>query len=133
MNNKDFKGHEFETFKNESGKNSFYLSPRIWINHTNAIGMISKSGKYNSGTFAHPDIAFEFASWLSPVFKLYLIKVFERLKFKEMNEINIEWNIARLFTKINCFIQYANNLQKITFLFSILLIERRNVYARNNC
>ena len=105
LNNKDFKGHEFETFENESGKNSFYLSPRVWINNTNAIGMISKSGKYNSGTFAHPDIAFEFASWLSPEFKLYLIKEFERLKLKEMNEVNIKWNIARLFTKINYSIQ----------------------------
>ena len=133
INNNLFKGVEFDTFKNQAGFNAFKMTPQKWINNTNAIGMISKSGKYNSGTFAHPDIAFEFASWLSPEFKLYLIKEFERLKLKEMNEINIEWNIARLFTKINYSIQYVNNLKKITFLFSILVIERRNVYERNNC
>ena len=125
INNSNFKRVEFDTFKNETGFNSFSISPDKWINNTNANGMVSKSGKYNSVTFAHPDIVFEFASWLSPEFKLYLIKEFERLKFKEMSEVNIEWNFARLFTKINYFIQYANNLQKITFLFSILVIERR--------
>ena len=76
FNNKNFKGHEFETFENESGKNSFYISPQKWIRTTDAIGIISKSGN-NGGTYAHPDIAFEFASWLSPEFKLYLITEFE--------------------------------------------------------
>ena len=105
LNNPDFNRVEFDTVKNESGTNAFRISPNKWINSTNAIGMISKSGKYNSGTFAHPDIAFEFASWLSPEFKLYLIKEFERLKVKEMKDIDIKWNIARLFTKINYSIQ----------------------------
>ena len=70
LNNENFKGHEFETFENEAGKNSFYMSPQKWIRETNAIGIISKSGRYDGGTFAHPDIAFEFASWLPPEFKL---------------------------------------------------------------
>ena len=77
------------------------MSPQKWIRDTNAIGMISKSGKYNSGTFAHPDIAFEFASWLSPEFKLYLIKEFERLKKNEYYQQKIEWNESRVLTKIN--------------------------------
>ena len=82
MHNSDFKGIEFETFENEAGKNSFYLSPQKWINTTNAIGIISKS-ENNGGTYAYSDIAFEFASWLSPEFKLYLIQEFERLKKNE--------------------------------------------------
>ena len=74
MNNKSFKGGEFATFKNEAGSNKFKMSPQKWIKETNAVGIVSKSGRYDGGTFAHPDIAFEFASWLSPEFKLYLIK-----------------------------------------------------------
>ena len=72
LNNKNFKGHEFETFMNEAGKNSFYMSPQKWIKETNAVGIISKSGN-NGGTYACSDIALEFASWLSPEFKLYVI------------------------------------------------------------
>ena len=72
LNNENFKGHEFETFENEAGKNSFYMSPQKWIKETNAVGIISKSGN-NGGTYARCDIALEFASWLSPEFKLYVI------------------------------------------------------------
>ena len=72
-----------------------------WIKETNAIGIISKSGRYDGGTFAHPDIAFEFASWLSPEFKLYLIKEFERLKSNEMYQQKIEWHANRLLSKLN--------------------------------
>ena len=78
LNNENFKGGEFATFKNEAGSNKFKMSPQKWIKETNAIGIISKSGN-NGGTFAHPDIAFEFASWISPEFNLYLITEFERL------------------------------------------------------
>ena len=78
LNNINFKRVEFDAFKNESGSNKFKISPQKWIRKTNAIGIISKSGRYDGGTFANPDIAFEFASWLSPEFKLYLIKEFER-------------------------------------------------------
>lgn len=77
------------------------MSPTQWIKRTNAIGIISKGGKYSIGTFAHPDIAFEFASWLSPEFKLYLIKEFERLKVDEAYQNNIEWNVRRIISKGN--------------------------------
>ena len=101
MNNKNFKGGEFATFKNEAGSNKFKMSPQKWNKETNAIGIVSKSGRYDGGTFAHPDIAFEFASWLSPEFKLYLIKEFERLKSNEMYQQKIEWHANRLLSKLN--------------------------------
>ena len=101
MNNKNFKGGEFATFKNEAGSNKFKMSLQKWIKETNAIGIVSKSGRYDGGTFAHPDIAFEFASWLSPEFKLYLIKEFERLKRNEMYQQKIEWHANRLLSKLN--------------------------------
>lgn len=101
MNNKSFKGGEFATFKNEAGSNKFKMSPQKWIKETNAVGIVSKSGRYDGGTFAHPDIAFEFASWLSPEFKLYLIKEFERLKSNEMYQQKIEWHANRLLSKLN--------------------------------
>lgn len=100
LNNYDFKGVEFDTFKNEAGKNSFRISPQRWIKGTNAIGMISKSGN-NGGTFAVSDIAFEFASWLSPEFKLYLIQEFTRLKKNEAYQNKIDWNANRLLSKAN--------------------------------
>ena len=100
INNKNFKGHEFETFKNESGKNSFYMSPQNWIKETEAIGIISKSGN-NGGTYAISDIAFEFASWLSPEFKLYLIQEFQRLKKSESYQEKIEWQANRTLAKVN--------------------------------
>jgi hypothetical protein len=95
MNNPAFKGNEFVTFKNQAGLNSFNLTPRKWIDATNAIGIISKSGRYGGGTFAHKDIAFEFGSWLSPEFKLYLIREFQRLKEDENNRLKLDWNLQR--------------------------------------
>ena len=100
INNENFKGLEFTTFENEAGKNSFYMSPQKWIKETNAIGIISKSGN-NGGTFAHCDIALEFASWLSPEFKLYVIQEFERLKRDEAYQEKIEWQASRLLSKVN--------------------------------
>lgn len=100
INNENFKGHEFETFESEAGKNSFYMSPQKWIKATNAIGIISKSGN-NGGTFAHPDIAFEFASWLSPEFKLYLIQEFQRLKKNEAYQNKIDWHANRILAKVS--------------------------------
>ena len=100
LNNENFKGVEFDTFKNEAGSNKFKISPQKWIKETNAIGIISKSGN-NGGTFAHSDIALEFASWLSPEFKLYLIKEFERLKRNEAYQEKIEWNASRVLSKAN--------------------------------
>lgn len=101
LNNENFKGWiEFDTFKNEAGSNKFKISPQKWIKETNAIGIISKSGN-NGGTFAHSDIALEFASWLSPEFKLYLIKEFERLKRNEAYQEKIDWNASRVLSKAN--------------------------------
>ena len=85
MHNPDFKGVEFDTFRKEAGLNSFNLTPQKWVNATNAKGMISKAGR-NGGTYAHRDIAFEFGSWISPAFKLYLIKEYQRLKEIETNQ-----------------------------------------------
>jgi hypothetical protein len=101
INNPIFKLVEFDGFKNEAGSNSFVLSPQKWIEKTNAVGLISKSGRYGGGTFAHKDIAFEFASWISPEFKLYLIKEFQRLKTEENERLSLGWDIKRMLTKIN--------------------------------
>lgn len=99
--NPDFKPVEFERFKSQSGLNRFSLSPKKWIEATSAIGLISKAGRYGGGTYAHKDIAFEFGSWLSPEFKLYLIKEFQRLKEYELRTQSLEWNLQRTLAKVN--------------------------------
>ena len=101
LNNPDFKLVEFDQFKNDAGANAFVMSPQKWIRSTNAIGIISKSGRYGGGTYAHKDIAFEFASWLSPEFKLYIIKDYQRLKGDESHRLALEWNIKRILAKTN--------------------------------
>lgn len=101
MHNPDFKGIEFETFKKQAGMNSFSLTPKKWAKATNAIGVFSKAGRYGGGTYAHMDIAFEFGSWLSAEFKLYLIKEFQRLKIEENERLALGWDIKRTLTKIN--------------------------------
>ena len=98
LHNPDFKLVEFDQFKNAAGLNAFVLPPQTWIEKTNAIGMISKSGRYG-GTYAHRDIAFEFASWVSTEFKLYLITEFERLKAEEQKQIG--WSAKRELAKLN--------------------------------
>lgn len=100
MHNPNVKGVEIDTFKNEAGTHYFTMSPQRWIKETNAIGIISKSGN-NGGTYAHPDIAFEFASWISPEFNLYLITEFERLKQSESYQNKIEWSVRRELAKTN--------------------------------
>lgn len=100
LNNPNFKGIEFDTFRKEAGLNNFSLTPRKWIDATDAIGIISKAGK-GGGTYAHKDIATEFCSWLSPTFKIYLIKEFDRLKEIEGSQHNLEWNIKRILSKTN--------------------------------
>ena len=104
LHNPNFKGIEFATFEAEAGKNSFYMSPQRWIKATNAIGIISKSGN-SGGTFAHSDIALEFASWLSPEFKLYLITEFERLKVNEAYQYKIDWHANRVLAKVSYILQ----------------------------
>ena len=101
MNNPLFNVTEFSNIKNESGSNGFVLSAKQWIEKTNAIGIISKPGRYGSGTFAHKDIAFEFGSWISPEFKYYLIKEFQRLKDDENDRLKLEWNLQRMLAKVN--------------------------------
>ncbi len=101
IHNSSFKGGEFETFKKEAGLNSFHLTPKKWIDTTRAIGIQSKAGRYGGGTYAHKDLAFEFGSWLSPEFKLYLIKEFQRLKEDENKRLSLEWNLNRTLSKIN--------------------------------
>ena len=103
LKNPDFKSIEFDAFRNESGSNSFTLTPKRWIEATNSIGIISKAGRYG-GTYAHKDIAFEFASWISPTFKLYLITEYQRLKEIETNQYNLEWNVKRILSKTNYYI-----------------------------
>ena len=102
--NPNFKGVEFDTFKKEAGLNSFNLTPKKWVEKTDAIGIVSKSGRYG-GTYAHKDIAFEFGAWISPMFKLLLIKEFQRLKEIEANQYNLEWNVKRVLSKVNYNIQ----------------------------
>jgi KilA-N domain len=98
--NPNFKPLEFEGFRKQAGLNSFVMTPKKWIETTNAIGIVSKSGRYG-GTFAHKDIALEFASWVSIEFKLYIIKEFQRLKDGENDRLQLDWNLQRTISKIN--------------------------------
>ncbi len=100
FNNPDFNSIEFDGIKNQSGSNSFSLTPKRWIEATNAIGIFSRTGRYG-GTFAHKDIAFEFATWLSAEFKFYLIKEFQRLKEEESSRSNADWDFQRTLAKVN--------------------------------
>jgi hypothetical protein len=100
LNNDAFKPLEFEGFRNRAGLNSFVLTPRQWIDATHAIGLVSKPGRYG-GTYAHKDIAFEFAAWISVEFKLYLIKEFQRLKEDENSRLSLAWDLNRTLSKLN--------------------------------
>ena len=100
LNNENFNRVQFNTFRNESGLNRFTMTPQKWIDSTNAIGIISKAGRYG-GTYAHYDTAMEFASWLSPEFKLYIIQDYKRLKSDENSKLSLSWNINREISKIN--------------------------------
>lgn len=100
INNPDFNSLEFEGIRNEAGRNSFFLSAKSWAERTRAKGLIASAGRYG-GTFAHTDIAFEFGSWLSPEFKLYLIKEFQRLKEDENRRLSLAWNLNRTLSKLN--------------------------------
>jgi hypothetical protein len=127
INNENFKGVEFDTFKNEAGSNSFTLSPTKWIKETNAIGLISSAGRYG-GTFAHKDIAFEFASWVSAEFKLFLLKEFQRLKENEIKNKSLEWDLSRSLSKINYKIH--TDAIKEHIVPKLLTIKEKNfVYA----
>ena len=128
FHNCNFNLVEFDQIKTEYGKNSFAMSPSQWIKRTNAIGFISKGGRYSIGTFAHPDIAFEFASWLSPAFKLYLITEFERLKIKESRQDKIEWSVTREISKAN----YLIHTHSINEYIVPALTEKQKQYIYAN-
>ncbi len=100
LHNPNFNSIEFDGIKNLAGSNSFSLTPKRWIETTNAIGIVSKTGRYG-GTYAHKDIAFEFASWISAEFKMYLIVEFQRLKEDENRRLSLEWNLNRTLSKVN--------------------------------
>lgn len=101
LNNPNFNRIGFDAFKMEAGSNTFTMSPTKWIDGTAAIGVVTKAGRYGGGTFAHQDIAMEFCSWLSPVFKLYVIREFQRLKEEESERLSLDWSVKRIMTKAN--------------------------------
>lgn len=128
INNPSFNFAGFREIKiEEVGKYSFTMSPRRWVKTTNAIGIVSKGGRAGLGTFAHPDIAFEFASWLSPEFKLYLIREFERLKRNEQYQQKLEWHANRLLAKANYLIQ--TEAIKEMIVPTVTEKQKRFVYA----
>ena len=127
IHNENFKGGEFDTFKNDAGSNTFKMSPQKWIRETNAIGIISKSGRYDGGTFADPDIAFEFASWLSPEFKLYVIQEFQRLKKNEAYQNKIDWHANRVLTKVS-YIVHTDSIKNI-IVPTLTEKQKKFVYA----
>ena len=127
LNNPSFKGVEFDHFKTEAGYNSFTLSPKKWIETTNAIGIISKVGRYG-GTYAHQDIAFEFASWISAEFKLYLIKEFQRLKSDETRRQQLEWSVSRTLAKIN-YLVHTSAVKEHLIPDDLSKSKQRFVYA----
>ena len=127
MHNPNLKGVEIDTFKSEAGTHYFTMSPQWWIKETNAIGIISKSGN-NGGTYAHPDIAFEFASWISPEFNLYLITEFERLKQNESYQNKIDWSVRRELAKTN----YRIHTDSIKKNIIPTLTEKQKLYVYAN-
>ncbi len=125
LNNPDFKPVEFDGFKRQAGLNSFVLTPKQWIEKTGAMGIVSKQGRYG-GTFAHKDIAFEFASWVSVEFKLYLIKEFQRLKDDEQKQLG--WDIRRNLAKINYRI-HTDAIQEHLIPAALTKAQANHVYA----
>jgi len=128
LNNSDFNVTEFSNIKNESGSNGFVLSSKQWIEKTNAIGIITKTGRYGGGTFAHKDIAFEFGSWISPQFKYYLIKEFQRLKEEEGKTKSLEWNLQRTLAKVNYKI-HTNAVKEFLVPTKITKEQENYIYA----
>ncbi len=129
INNQNFNPIEFDGFKNKAGSNSFSLTPKRWIESVNAIGIVTKAGRYGGGTFAHKDIAFEFATWISPEFKLYLIKEFQRLKIEETERLTLGWDAKRALTKINYRIHTDSIKENIVLPQKLSLKDANNIYA----
>lgn len=127
INNSNFKSIEFDVFKNNAGLNSFSLTPKRWIEKTMAIGLVSKRGRVG-GTYAHKDIAFEFASWLSAEFKLFLIKEFQRLKDQESERLRLGWDVKRTLSKVNYLI-HTDAIRKYLIPPSISKKKEQITYA----
>ena len=125
--NPSFNSVEFDGFRNEAGLNSFVLTPKRWIEKTNAIGIVSTAGRYG-GTFAHKDIAFEFASWISMEFKLYMIKEFQRLKESESNQHKLQWSVQRVISKINYHI-HTDAIKENLIPISLSKEQAKVIYA----
>ena len=126
LNNPNFNRVEFDTFKKEYGRNSFVMTPSKWIKSTNAIGIKSKAGKYGGGTYAHRNIALEFASWISPEIKLYIIKEFQRLKSLESDKL--EWQGQRLIVKLNYLIN-TDAVNKHLITINLTTEQKNEIYA----
>lgn len=127
LHNPDFNPIEFDGFRNEAGSNVFTMSPTKWIEGVNAKGIISKAGRYG-GTFAHSDIAMEFASWISPEFKLYIIKDFQRLKDDENSRLSLNWNLNRELTKLNYKI-HTDAIKENLIIPELTTAQKSFVYA----
>ena len=126
INNENFKPTDFEGFKSKPGQNAFSISPKKWIELTNAIGLKVKSGRYNGGTYAHKDIALEFASWISAEVKLYIIKEFQRLKIQETNKL--EWQGKRILTKLN-YIIHTDAVNKHLITINLTTEQKKEIYT----
>ena len=125
--NPNFNSIEFEGIKNEAGLNRFTMSAKQWTTKTNAIGLMAKPGRYG-GTYAHKDIAFEFASWISAKFKLFLIKEFQRLKDEEISSHTLEWNLTRSLSKINYRI-HTDAIAQTLIPHNLMQTQIRLIYA----
>ena len=128
LHNPGFKRIEFDTFKADAGSNAFVFSVKDWTSKLGAIGLLSKSGRYGGGIYAHADIAFEFASWISPEFKLYIIKDYQRLKHDENSRLSLTWNLNREVAKLNYRI-HTDAIKKNLILPELTKAQMSFVYA----
>ena len=128
LHNTDFKRSEFDTFKKDAGSNAFTFSIKKWTDEMGAVGIVSKSGRYGGGIFAHSDIAMEFASWISPEFKLYIIKDYRRLKLDENSHLSQTWNLNREISKLNYRI-HTDAIKGKLILPQLTPMRKRFVYA----
>lgn len=127
INNSEFNYLEFEAIKQEAGSNHFVMTPKAWIRNTHATGLVSKQGRY-AATYAHKDIAFEFASWISPEFKLYIIKDYQRLKEDENHRLALDWNVKRLVSRANYHL-HTDAIKNNLILPELTSAQKSFVYA----
>lgn len=128
LHNPDFNRVQFDAVKSEAGTNRFVMTPTKWIELTGARGIISKSGRYGGGTFAHTDIAMEFASWISPEFKLYMMKDYRRLKLDENSRLSLSWNLNREVSKLNYRV-HTDAIKAALILPELTTAQKNFVYA----